>query len=336
MRWIRNSLAAALLLCIGFSAETEAEERGDNAPLRLPDFKLEELTGETFDSAVRLRNHTAVITCWRVDHEPSIRILKELQQLNEETSNQEVMIVGIASGPVEGSRIKRIRDELGIGILILLDPDRRVFRELEGIVSPSTWFVDRRGDVFDSYPGHRRDFLRVARGNIEFLRGRIGLAERTERIRTPQRAEVDQDFAGPETRYRLALRLLEKGQRRAAIDQLERAWESDPPLVIAGTKLGLLLLKDERDARALEVLDDAAKLAPDNLLVSGARGVALMRVGQEEAGVALLRRALQHPTSEPLLYYEMAKHSERSGELDDARRYYRTGFELMLEEQSRR
>ncbi|MCP4039571.1 MAG: hypothetical protein GY733_21690, partial [bacterium] len=156
-------------------------------------------------------------------------------------------------------------------------------------------------------------------------------AGRSKRLRPARRQGAGPAIAGPATRYRLALRLLEKGRREAALTQLRQAWEGNPPLVDAGVKLGLLLLEDARDREALKILERASELAPGNALASGARGAALVRLGQEEdVGAELLRRALEGSVTEPLLYYEMGRLSERSEAPDEARRYYRKGLESTL------
>jgi peroxiredoxin len=334
----RISVLIALLLSVCAAPGFSADEDVDDSLGQLPEFKLEGVNGQAFDSEQRLRDVAAVITFWRVDQEPSVRILKDLNQLYDEVSKKEIVIVSIVSGGVERSPVDGVMKELGIAFPVLLDPDRRVYGAFGGIVSPSTWFVDRSGVVVDAYPGHRRDFLRVARANVEFLRGRIGEAERegTVHTRRPPISEKDKDFAGVQTRHRFATRLLEKGQRKAAVKQLRMAWEGDPPLVEAGVELGLLLLEETRDTEALEILERASELAPDDPLASGARAVALIRLGQVQVGADLLRQALQQPVGEPLLYYEMAKLSERSDEPDEARRYYRKGLELMLADRAAR
>ena len=105
-------------------------------------------------------------------------------------------------------------------------------------------------------------------------------------------------------------------------------------MVEAGVTLGLLMLEDARDAEALAIFERVAELGYADPLASGARGVALIRLGREQEGAELLRSALEQPVPEPLLYYEMGKLSERSDAPDEARRYYRKGLEVMLGERA--
>lgn len=338
MRRGRISPALTLLLAVWAVPAAGQDQNAVEPPRTLSQFTLTALDGHPFASNQRLRGRAAVITFWRVDQEPSVRMLKDLKQLQDEFTKREVLLISIVAGTVERLRVEQVVNDLEITFPVLFDLDRRLYAELGVIVSPSTWFVDRNGIVLDNYPGHRQDFLRVARANLEFLRGDIDEAERVRRIRARPRPldEEGKNLAGEQTRYQLALRLLEKGRRGAAVKQLTRAWESERPLVDAGLRLGLLLLEDGRDAEALVILERATSLAPADPLAIGAHGVALIRMGQERTGAEKLRQALQHPVADPLLYYEMARLSERSNAPDEARRYYRMGLELMLDNRAAR
>lgn len=338
MHRTRTSFALALALFVWTAPGFGAEDDASKPPQRLSAFRLQTLDLRAYSSAQQLRDRAALITFWRVDQEPSVRILKDLKRLFDGDTKQEIAIISIVAGAVERPLVVSVVKELEIAFPVLLDPERRVYAELGVIVSPTTWFIDRNGVLIDHYPGHRRDFLNVARINLDFLRGKISEAERTQRVHARSRplAEEDMELAGGQTRYRLALRLLEKGRRGAAEEQLGTAWRGDPPMIEAGVTLGLLMLEDDRDAEALAILERVEKLGYADPLASGARGVALIRLGREQAGADLLRHALEQPVAEPLLYYEMAKLSERSGAADEARQYYRKGLELMLAERNAR
>ncbi len=310
----------------------EQEEAVEETPRPIAAFQLEALDGDRFVSKQWFGDRGAVIMFWRVDQPPSVRMLQDFNVLYEEYSKQDVAIVSIVAGAIERPLVRAVVKELEVAFPVLFDPERKVYSDLGSIVSPSAWFIDRQGFVVDHYPGHRRNFLRVARTNIEFLVGKIDEATRAGRLnnRASVPAIEGKNFAGGQTHYRLALRLLRKGHRDTAIKELKKAWEADPKLLEAGLKLGLLLLEEAQYDEALEVLDRALELAPTDPRVSGARGVSLIRLGQEQEGVGLLRKALEQRVDEPLLYYEMALFSERSNAPDEARSYYRQGLEVVL------
>jgi len=137
---------------------------------------------------------------------------------------------------------------------------------------------------------------------------------------------------GPAARYRLAQKLLARGDRQAAEKQLRKAWETEPGYAKAGVELGLLLLEQGRDEEALEITERALAMSPEVPRAVGAKGLAYIRAGRNEKGEELLREAIARGARQPLFFYEMALLSERLGMPDDARRYYKRGLELMLEE----
>ena len=62
---------------------------------------------------------------------------------------------------------------------------------------------------------------------------------------------------------------------------------------VAGVDLALLLLEEGENEQALELLEQAATLLPGDPRATGAKGVALVRVGRTDEGRDLLRRALE-------------------------------------------
>ncbi|MBW2726162.1 MAG: TlpA family protein disulfide reductase, partial [Deltaproteobacteria bacterium] len=147
----RTSLALVLAFFVWVAPGFGAEDDTSEPPKRLSAFELGTLDLQTYSSAQRLGDRPAVITFWRVDQEPSVRILKDLKQLFAEDTKHEVAIVSIVAGAVERPLVESLVKELEIAFPVLLDPERRVYAELGVIVSPTTWFIDRNGVVIDSY-----------------------------------------------------------------------------------------------------------------------------------------------------------------------------------------
>jgi tetratricopeptide (TPR) repeat protein len=243
-----------------------------------------------------------------------------------------VEVVTIVAGPTDRARVGQLAEELGVTFPVLFDPNRSLYAEFKVIVSPSTWFVDGRGELQFAYPGHRRNFLQVARADIEQLRGRISEQERQRRVLSGAAHSAGIEEMGPAARYRLARRLLAKGNLQAAEKQLRQAWEREPRFAEAGVELGLLLLEQGRNQEALAIAEQAAAMSPDEPRAMGAKGLAYIRAGRSKEGRRQLREALERGTREPLLFYEMALLSESLGQADDALRYYKRGLELLLEE----
>jgi Tfp pilus assembly protein PilF len=293
-------------------------------------FQLRTIEGDIFESKAKLTGKVTLLTVWRLDQKYSDRLLRDLVELRKEFSEKEVNIVTFICDEDDVARIKQVVSELRGDLPVLLDPDSRVWAAFGARVCPSCWFIDAELVERFAYPGHRRDFREVARANIEFLLGRIDDEERTARL-DRKVAPPTSGTVSASVRYKLALKLLRSGSRDAARKQLEQAWQMEPRVAAAGVDLGLLLLEDREDEEALAILEQAAELLPDDPRAPGAKGAALVRLGSEDEGGRLLREALERDLAEPLPYYEMARLSESRGQEQDALRYYKRGFELMLE-----
>jgi peroxiredoxin len=295
----------------------------------IPAFRLEGLDGKTYVARERLAGRTTIIVFWRLDQPQSLSILEDLVRLRAAMPPEEVAIVGVVSGDTDRAEVARIATELEVTFPVLFDPDRELYAEFGVIVSPSAWFADSQGQLRFSYPGYRRDFSRVSRTDLAYLRGKISEEERAQRLSTRGSRPL-QDEAGPATRQRLARRLLANGDREAAEQQLWIAWKDEPRLPEVGVELGLLQLEDGHNDQALAILEETLKITPEDPRCLGGKGVALIRLGRHQEGAELLRRAIADGAAEPLFYYEMGIWLEGQQGPKKASPYYRRGLELIL------
>ncbi len=292
-------------------------------------FKLKELGGRTFDSKKELPGRVTILSFWRLEQKHSRRILKDLAKLHEEFASEGVGIVAVICEEPDSTQVEQVVAELKLEFRVLFDPDRSLYSALGAKVCPSSWFIDREGSQRFAYAGHRRDFPLVAQANIELLLGRISEPEREARLER-KAAPPSRGTVGGPVRYRMAHRLLKEGKRDAGKEQLLQAWQGEPQHATAGVDLGLLLLEDGENEQALELLEQAAELVPEDPRATGAKGLALIRAGRTDEGQNLLRQALESDVAEPLFYYEMAVLSESQGATEEAYRYYKRGFQLMI------
>lgn len=96
-----------------------------------------------------------------------------------------------------------------------------------------------------------------------------------------------------------ALELL--GQPRDAEDAYTRALEHDPDDVLALNNLGCLFLSQALPARALILLDNAARLAPDEPRISANLARAYLELGLDEPAFALIQLLPDHVYSPELV-----------------------------------
>ncbi len=322
--------AAATLLALQM-AMPGAGLATDEADAKAPSFALQSLDGATFESDKQLAGKPAVIAFWRLDQEYSVEVLKQLVKIRSDFSSSDVKIVTIISGAADRGAVAELATKLGLEFAVLFDPDREAYGAFGVRVAPTCWFIDAKGVKQFDYPGYRRDYSTTARANIDFLLGNISAKEREARA-TPSKAPKAAQPVATTARYKAARRLLASGRRDAGIAQLENAWESEPPSAPAGLDLGLILLEDGDNEGALAILDKVAKLIPEDPRAIGARGLALLRTGEEDEGAKLLAQAIAADVIEPVFFYDLAVVNERRGNAEEACTYYRRGFEILMEE----
>ena len=95
--------------------------------------------------------------------------------------------------------------------------------------------------------------------------------------------------------------------------------------------LGLVALRTDRPAEALEWLSQAERRAPDNVRVISNLGVAQGRNGLHEAARSSYRRALELRPSDPRLLVNLARAERDTGRLDAAIATFRRALELSPE-----
>ncbi len=325
---VASCLTLSLALLLGVAMVVESV--GVEATEAVAPFVLKDINGKTFDSSKQLIGKVSVLSFWRLEQQYSMKLLMDLAKLDKEMGPAAPNIVTIVSGDTNVAEIKKIVADYGIKFPVLLDPERSVYGAFGVRVSPSTWFLDKKGQQQFEYMGYRRDFGTVLKADSEFLLGKISESERKDRT-TQRKAPPSTEKAGTTVRFRLAQRLLDQGKVEQAKTTLREAWEGEPPVVAAGVELGMLLLKEDKVSEALELLDKVTAAAPDNARAMGAKGLALVKSGRGQEGEKLLAKALEANVNEPLFYYEMALYRESSGAKDEACGYYKRGLKLLME-----
>jgi tetratricopeptide (TPR) repeat protein len=103
--------------------------------------------------------------------------------------------------------------------------------------------------------------------------------------------DLDPDDAG--VRYELGVGLAFAGRRAQAVDELYRSIELDAGDGWSHVVLGLLLGDDERPEEAAGVLEEGARLRPDDIEAQLLAALAAGAVGREDVGFEMVERARQ-------------------------------------------
>lgn len=296
---------------------------------QVPPLKLKTVEGKTFNAKRGLDGKAGIVVFWRLGQEHSDRLLKDLQEIYDESASDGLKIVAICAGEADPGAVLAVSERLGLKFPVLLDPDRHYYGQFGVIVTPATGFVDGSGKLRFYYASHRRDFPQVASANVDFLLGKIPEEKRADRVKSkkaPSAAEANNGGM----KYRMGLKSLARGDLEMAKTMFRKAWEAEKPFTEAGMELGLLLLKEGEDKEALEVLGDVAERRPDDARALGAKGLALIRNGETEEGLKLAEEALEKGVGDPLLFYEMGLWYEERGDTKRAIDYLKQGLEAAM------
>jgi tetratricopeptide (TPR) repeat protein len=106
-------------------------------------------------------------------------------------------------------------------------------------------------------------------------------------------AARDLDPEDATVRFELGIGLALGGRRAEAIDEIHRSIELDEGDGWAQIVLGLLLFEDDRAEEAAGVLDDGARLRPEDIEAQLLAALACAAVGREDLGLEMVERARQ-------------------------------------------
>jgi tetratricopeptide (TPR) repeat protein len=142
-------------------------------------------------------------------------------------------------------------------------------------------------------PGKKRNLALLFAALVVVLFGsltfrRAGLFADAEAL---YRETLDINPAAAGVRNNLALVLINRGEREAAIAELRKVTADDPGYAGAWNNLGNLILGAGRPREALPILERALELDPESLQVKLNLGLALAEVGRVEQAVVLLQEA---------------------------------------------
>jgi len=302
---------------------------------RVPSFTLKQPDGKDWlyplppaDSAEAL-----IIAFWRPDQDRSASLLEDLERLASDEPSSKVQIVAVCSGPQCPSAAKIQVQGKTSALPLFLDPDRSVYGAFGVVVTPSVGFIDSSGILRFEYAGYRRDFLITARAHRDRLLGTITAEEHEQRTDSAHTAVPE--VAAESALVQLALRNLREGRPEVAEAQLQESWNTDPPNREAGTALAFLLLEQERNDEALEVLDRLLRDFPDSPEALGAQGLAMMRTGRDAEGERRLNQAVDGGAGHWLLMYEAGLLAEKEAKYQKAAGHFREAIQQILDQRGR-
>ncbi len=148
---------------------------------------------------------------------------------------------------------------------------------------------------------------------------RSGKADEAEKV---YRSALDMGLESSEFHLGLARISMEKGDSRAAEDELLNAIELDPLSVVAHHTLGDVYRGRKDFERAQEQYQLALEINPSYLYSWNGLGMTLGSQGDDAGALEAFQKAVDVSPESPLPYLNLAVQLERMGKTDDARSTY--------------
>lgn len=143
----------ATLLVAGllWSAEHAIGQQTAKVGSRAPDFKVKDLNGKEFKSS-ELAGSVVVLDLWATWCEPCIDDIPIFNRLHERYGSRGLQVVGVAVESGWAQDIKPHVAKHGIKYTVLVG-DQKVVEQYQLIGFPTTYLIDKKGNIYKKYIG---------------------------------------------------------------------------------------------------------------------------------------------------------------------------------------
>lgn len=146
---LRRPLAAALALLALGACAPERVEVGRAAP----DFRADTRAGEAL-SLRELRGEVVLLNVWATWCAPCRHEMPALDELHRQLQAEGLRVVAVSVDDAgAGAEIDAFARELGLGLTVLHDPEKRVTRRFGTIGVPETFLIGRDGTLLRHWRG---------------------------------------------------------------------------------------------------------------------------------------------------------------------------------------
>ncbi len=147
-------LAAALGLCwlVGQASTALADDR-----IPAPDFVLKSASGENLRLS-EYRGQVVLLNFWATWCGPCRQEMPPLNTLHERYQRLGFVVLGVSIDDDPAVAV-RMADQLGVSYPVLFDADKEISRRYEVVGMPSTYLIDRDGNVRHVHIGFRDSYI---------------------------------------------------------------------------------------------------------------------------------------------------------------------------------
>ncbi len=161
------SLIVAFVLLTAMGSYSPADSKRPPVIEKAADFSLKDLRGGTV-SLASLRGKVVLLSFWATWCPPCVSEMPSMNRLYQELRSRGFQVVAVSlDRSAEG--VKEYVDTKGIKFLVLMDEDNAVARRYKVFSTPTTFLIDRKGNIVERFYGEYDWQDRDVKAKIEKL-----------------------------------------------------------------------------------------------------------------------------------------------------------------------
>ncbi len=277
--------------------------------------------------SVPVEGKTSVILFVKTDQDRSDQAMAQLSELLADPAYQGVVqVIAVVSGQEAGVGAARLAGSDKWGGPVVIDLDYEASGLMSARVWPTTEIIDEQGNRIAHMPGLRESYSKDLRAYLDYAKGEIDQAALEDRLKMNGTIASTPDSVASRHLH-MAERLLEKGQTKLALKELEQGLAVDPDDTQLILTLARIRVMTQDPTGALTLLDGLeAKDAPA-WRVQTLRGRALVELQRYDEAQQALDMALEINPDPAEAYYYLGRVHEHAGDWQKASGAYRNAYE---------
>jgi Flp pilus assembly protein TadD len=324
----RIAFAAFFIFFLGLSYLLQNASGKLYMGMTAPSFTLSDIDGksQTLNNLSKEKELT-VIVFWSTWNNQSFDELKALQELfvHYQSEAFQVIAINVEDQTISNDQVQLIADycnEIGVTFPVLIDQGLQQFNHYAIKAVPTTFLINRKRTIIDKlagYPISRRNQLASAIKDIIQPASEKGTSEQKHFTRTEEKAQ---------RYYQMAKVLRKKDDLSSAAGSLRQSIALDDDFYAAYNLLAITLYEDGKREEAVKTFNEIASKTSDDPLLQLDYGNFLIRIGDDEKGLTIIRQVLKEDKSYARGHYYLGEYLFKAGEQGEALKEAQKAAEL--------
>jgi len=271
----------------------------------------------------------AAVLFWRPDQEFSRQALADFDALAAIYGKRGMTFWAVAVAGATRADAEKTARALNLTLPVHVDEGRRAEDAYGIVVIPSSGIIGADGTLQFYLPSRNSNYRAMMEARIQLALGVLDGAGYVARLRKLGEGVEDLDRA--RGHVKAGIQLLRAGQVTEAARELETAVAMQPDLLDAHLELGYARLAAGDPARARAAFERVLRANAQSPRGRVGLGIALVRGGKRDEGIALLKEAVQLNPDPVLGYFALGEAYEAAGDLRAALEHYRWAVQKLVQ-----